>query len=142
MGEWSEWVGGWVVGRTGKVRHVLITGCLNRHGRGTRRAVGGLEALVLDAIRVTDLRVGGWVGGWVGDREVEEEQAVGMRCCRVWEGGRVGGWVGGLFTWLPSTYTRYSVKDSMSIVMGAPQVAGALACCLGGWEGGWVDGWA
>ena len=32
---------------------------------------------------------GGWVGGWLIEK-VEEEQAVGMRCC----GLRGGGWVG------------------------------------------------
>ena len=32
--------------------------------------------------------MGGWVGRWV-----EEEQAVGMRCCGVCMGGWVGGWV-------------------------------------------------
>ena len=32
--------------------------------------------------------VGGWVGGWLVDREVEEDEAVGMRCC----GRRMGGW--------------------------------------------------
>ena len=33
--------------------------------------------------------VGGWVGGWV-----EENEAVGMRCCELGMGGWVGRWVG------------------------------------------------
>ena len=39
-----------------------------------------------------------WVGGWVGE-QVEEEQEVGMSCCKPrdlwWVVGWVGGWVSG-----------------------------------------------
>ena len=38
------------------------------------------------------------MGGWVGYRKIEEIEAVGMRCWKLWMvgvGGWVGGWVGG-----------------------------------------------
>ena len=36
--------------------------------------------------------MGGWVGGWV--EEIEEIEAVRMRCCGLCMGGWVGGWIG------------------------------------------------
>ena len=32
------------------------------------------------------------MGGWVVDRKMEEIEAVGLRCWRLWVGGWVGGW--------------------------------------------------
>ena len=32
--------------------------------------------------------------------KIEEDEAVGMRCCRLGEGGWVGGWVGGGERWV------------------------------------------
>ena len=60
------------------------------HGRGdevVEVAVGGVDELERAEADVVQ-GLFGWVGGWVG--WVEEEQAVGMRCC----GLGVGGWVG------------------------------------------------
>ena len=56
---------------------------------------------------------GGWVGGW---REIEEDKAVGMRCCK--KGGGRGGYKEGVS--YPSECISYTQNK---------------------WVGGWVDGW-
>ena len=62
-------------------------------GEGGDRVVApGFEELVEGLGRRW---VGGWVGGWVAEvycihKKVEENKAVGMRCCGLLEGGWVG----------------------------------------------------
>ncbi len=51
-------------------------------------ALGDADALRGVGVHVDALL--GKVGGWVGEKMEEEEQAVGMRCCR----DCMGGWVG------------------------------------------------
>ena len=65
------WVGGWVVGCGEVVRDAM--------GGGDAGELGGWVGGWVDWEWVG----GGWVGGWVEAREVEEEEAVRMRCCEL-----------------------------------------------------------
>ena len=70
--------------------------------------------------------MGGWVNG-----EVEEERAVGMRCC---------GWVGGGGGYLEGELNCVAGKDRGNHV---PMFRRAVLQDLGGWVGGcliWVGG--
>ena len=67
------------------------------------------------------------VGGWVGEK-VEENEAIGMRCC----GGWVGGWVGGRGRTKGANPTMKKWRRGKGIMF--------TASC-GKWVGGWVGGW-
>ena len=72
------------------------------------------------------------MGGWV-DREVEENEAVGMRCC----GLGVGGWVGG---WVVYLQGFYFFRPLDFLELGIEVGGGELLGYVGGWVGGWVGG--
>ena len=61
--------------------------------------------------------VGGWVGGWV-----EEEEAVGMRCCTWWVGGK------GVDRHVEQREEDIWVGGWMDVYTDAE---------IGGWVGGW-----
>ena len=90
--------------------------------------------------------VGGWVGGWVVER-IEEDEAVGMRCCGDHMGGWVGGWEGGLPDGVGDVSCCFKhvagpehshellfVCDHYSV--GRERVGGRLRFCLMNWVGG------
>ena len=81
------------------------------------------------------------MGGWV-----EEEEAVGMRCCELWAGG-MGGWVRGLLTReeggdgvlgdeATSIHVLLSNADGLRQLLGRDCLSFQEA--VGGWVGWWV----
>ena len=86
--------------------------------------------------------MGGWVGGWV-----EEEQAVGMSCCKLGVGW-VGGWVGRTGRQGLGRLSGERPGSAGNIVVSVSQGGGGLHAFnfvhlveeVGGWVGGWV-GW-
>ena len=67
--------------------------------------------------------MGGWVGG------VEENEAVGMRCCMLGLG--VGGWVGG---WVSLTFSSSSATSPLALSMSIRHLG--IEVYLNGWVGG------
>ena len=77
------------------------------------------------------------MGGWV--EQVEEDEAVRVRCCELGVGGWVGGWVGG-FTCSSLKRRRPSELSCLStwVCRSWSWMTGSTTCFLG-WVGGWVD---
>ena len=95
-------------------------------------------------------QVGGWVSFFLLYELIEEEQAVGLRCCGFSVGGWVGGWVGGPtdlgeglkelgFSGGRSEVTHIQGGRTHVPVHGGTR-AGTAAATRGLWRRGWVGG--
>ena len=118
-----EQVGGWVGGWVGWWFPYLVDGHVLDVGVEAEVAVLG-EKVGQRVVHCFGVRGAVEGDGWVGDGEVEESEAVLMRCWTLW----VGGWVGGK--------RKYGVLGE--------KVGQRVVHCFGvggaGW-GEWVGGW-